>query len=369
MYGQDPGFFLDQAQTADLTAKLFGFEFTPDGVNASKGAYDSVGWTFAYDYFDAKQPDQPAGQAVRRRSSRREYGEDPDFYAANFYENMLVMWEVIRRVLAKGGDINDGAAARCRASRRTSPSSSVYGGDDPTVGTLHPRPDDPLRDQAPDGRVHLQGREGHAAGLLRHRWRGLQDGLSPCEPDDERRASAALRSIVPGACMIFAANLTWDAVSQLTVIGIINGAAYGAARRRLRAHPRRQRPLPLRLQLHLHPRRLPGVLVRRPGRRAVLDLGRARDARSAMVVGVAIERFIYRALAGAGRRQRPAGHLRGVARHRHRRSEPDQPAVLVGVPADRRARSAAHADPLGADGRSAGSTCGRSSRPSSSCSA
>jgi branched-subunit amino acid ABC-type transport system permease component len=27
--------------------------------------------------------------------------------------------------------------------------------------------------------------------------------------------------------MIFAANLTWDAVSQLTVVGIINGAAYG----------------------------------------------------------------------------------------------------------------------------------------------
>ena len=27
-----------------------------------------------------------------------EYGEDPDFYAANFYENAFVMWEVMRRV-------------------------------------------------------------------------------------------------------------------------------------------------------------------------------------------------------------------------------------------------------------------------------
>ena len=62
---------------------------------------------------------------LRRRTTRRarsprcsstefkkEYGEDPDFYAANFYENTFVMWEVIRRVLAKGGDINDGDAPR-----------------------------------------------------------------------------------------------------------------------------------------------------------------------------------------------------------------------------------------------------------------
>ena len=32
---------------------------------------------------------------------KKEYGELPDFYAANFYENTLVMWEVIRRVIAE----------------------------------------------------------------------------------------------------------------------------------------------------------------------------------------------------------------------------------------------------------------------------
>ena len=35
-------------------------------------------------------------------SFRAEYGEDPDFYAANYYEITLGMWEIIRRVLAKG---------------------------------------------------------------------------------------------------------------------------------------------------------------------------------------------------------------------------------------------------------------------------
>ena len=69
IYGQDPGSFADQAATAGLTAVRIGFEFTPDGVNASKGSYDSNGYTFAYDYFNPKEPAEPAGQVVRRRTS------------------------------------------------------------------------------------------------------------------------------------------------------------------------------------------------------------------------------------------------------------------------------------------------------------
>jgi ABC-type branched-subunit amino acid transport system substrate-binding protein len=133
MYGQDPGFFLDQAQTAGLKAKLFGFEFTPDGINASKGAYDSVGWTFAYDYFDVGNPISPLAKLFVSEF-KREYGEDPDFYAANFYENVLVLWEVIRRVLAKGGDINDGTQLDA-ALKENLKVVSVYGGDESTIGT------------------------------------------------------------------------------------------------------------------------------------------------------------------------------------------------------------------------------------------
>ena len=133
MYGQDPGFFLDQAQTADLSAAIYGFEFTPDGVSASKGAYDTVGWTFAYDYFDAKNPISPLAKLFVAEF-QREYGEDPDFYAANFYENVLVLWEVIRRVLAKDGNINDGAALDAGLQENLTV-VSVYGGSETEVGT------------------------------------------------------------------------------------------------------------------------------------------------------------------------------------------------------------------------------------------
>ena len=66
IYGQDPGSFANQAATAGLKAVRVGFEFTPDGVNASKGTYDSDGYTFAYDYFDAGNPKSPLRQDLRR---------------------------------------------------------------------------------------------------------------------------------------------------------------------------------------------------------------------------------------------------------------------------------------------------------------
>ena len=133
-YGQDPGFLLDQSQTAGLSALMYGFEFTPDGVKSSNGAYDSVGWTFAYDYFDAANPISPLAKLFVREFQAANGGADPDFYAANFYENVLVMWEVIRRVLAKGGDINDGAQLDA-ALQENLTVVSVYGGDESTVGT------------------------------------------------------------------------------------------------------------------------------------------------------------------------------------------------------------------------------------------
>ena len=59
LYGQDIGSFTNQAATAGLKANRFAFEFTPDGVNSSKGTFDKDGYTFTYDYFDAGHPKSP----------------------------------------------------------------------------------------------------------------------------------------------------------------------------------------------------------------------------------------------------------------------------------------------------------------------
>jgi ABC-type branched-subunit amino acid transport system substrate-binding protein len=133
-YGQDPGFFLDQAQTANLKATLIGYEFTPDGLNASKGTFDSVGWTFSSDFFDADAAASKLGKLFVREF-KAAYTDTPDFYAANYYEDTLGLWDLIRRVLAKGGNINSGPELQT-ALKDKPILSSVYGGDDSAVGTF-----------------------------------------------------------------------------------------------------------------------------------------------------------------------------------------------------------------------------------------
>ena len=154
-----------------------GFEFTPDGVNASKGTYDKVGWTFAYDYFDADNPTSPLAKLFVERVQEGVRRRRPTSTPPTSTRTRFVMWEVIRRVLKNGGDINDGDALdkalqdepdrRQRLRRRRQHRRH-----------LHPRPDDPLGDQARDGCVRVQGRQGHAEGVLRHRRCRLQDGLT-----------------------------------------------------------------------------------------------------------------------------------------------------------------------------------------------
>jgi branched-chain amino acid transport system substrate-binding protein len=63
------------------------------------------------------------------------YGDEPDFYAANYYEDTLGMWDLVRRVLAKGGDINSGVDLQ-NALKDKPELVSVYGGDETTAGSF-----------------------------------------------------------------------------------------------------------------------------------------------------------------------------------------------------------------------------------------
>ena len=134
IYGQDPGSFANQAATAGLKSPRIYFEFTPDGLNASKGTFDSDGYTFAYDYFDAAEPKSPLAKKMVE-GFKSENGENPDFYAANFYENAFVMWECMRRIWAKDPKAAITGEALDKALQENLTVVSVYGGDDSTLGT------------------------------------------------------------------------------------------------------------------------------------------------------------------------------------------------------------------------------------------
>jgi branched-chain amino acid transport system substrate-binding protein len=133
IYGADPGVFANQALTAGLPGQQVGFEFTQGGNDASRGAWDK-GWLFAQDYFNASAPASDLGACFATKYKEK-YGADPDFYAANYFENVLDLWELSREVKAAGGDYTKGADMLA-ALEKDPTMVSVYGGDGATPGTL-----------------------------------------------------------------------------------------------------------------------------------------------------------------------------------------------------------------------------------------
>lgn len=132
--GGAPGAFAAQAEAAGVEAQLLGIEFTEEAAKASKGVLDKEGFTFAMDYFDAEAPSNPLAELFVS-SYEAAYGEKPDFYAANAYEETLMVWDLVRRVVADGGDPSDSSALK--AALESDPVfASVYGGDDSGPGTL-----------------------------------------------------------------------------------------------------------------------------------------------------------------------------------------------------------------------------------------
>jgi hypothetical protein len=69
------------------------------------------------------------------RSYEKEFGLTPEINAANYYEDTFAVWDLIRRVLAKGGDVNSGEALQ-KALVDNPSFKSVYGGDGAETGVL-----------------------------------------------------------------------------------------------------------------------------------------------------------------------------------------------------------------------------------------
>src|SRR5206468_225469 len=87
IYGNDPGVFAKQYKLSGNNAPLIGFEYTPDAVKIAGPDYD--GYQFTFDYYDVNLPNQSPLAKLFNDEFKKANGSDPDFYAANFYENVL----------------------------------------------------------------------------------------------------------------------------------------------------------------------------------------------------------------------------------------------------------------------------------------
>ncbi|MGH3743925.1 MAG: ABC transporter substrate-binding protein [Mycobacteriales bacterium] len=131
-YGDDPGYFMKQYATSGIDKPVTIFEFTEPAAKIAGSAYDNI--YFAYDYFDANHPDN-GWSKIFIDDYRDAYNDDPDFYAANYYEDTFAMWECLQRLLKSGGDPKQGTDWD-KALRSQPTFKSVYGGDQTTAGEI-----------------------------------------------------------------------------------------------------------------------------------------------------------------------------------------------------------------------------------------
>ena len=130
-FGDDLGYMVKQFREANYEGPIVGIEFTDQAAKVAGATYDT--YVFATDYFDVESKNPFTAQFVEAHIA--EYGEPPEYYGSNYYEQVFVIWELMRRVIANGGDPQDSAQLQ-QALIDKPEFYSVYGGDEGTVGTM-----------------------------------------------------------------------------------------------------------------------------------------------------------------------------------------------------------------------------------------
>jgi branched-chain amino acid transport system substrate-binding protein len=121
-YGQVHGILIKQARDFGYSGPLYGIEFLPENLTVAGAAIE--GYKFAVDEFDVKSTEPASAKFVAAYRAR--YKEDPDFYAANYYEATYMLRDVIVALQKEGKPATGTNIDAKLRQMRTFP--SVYGG-------------------------------------------------------------------------------------------------------------------------------------------------------------------------------------------------------------------------------------------------
>lgn len=136
-FGDDVGYLVKQLREANVKVPIMGIEFTSQAAKVAGAAYDT--YNFATDFYDPKNPNP--WNKIFVAGHNKMFGEDPEYYGANYYEQVFFVWELVRRVLAAGGDATDTTALQ-NALEKDPTFKSLYGGSAGATGQVKFNPDD-----------------------------------------------------------------------------------------------------------------------------------------------------------------------------------------------------------------------------------
>jgi branched-chain amino acid transport system substrate-binding protein len=121
MFTPEPGLAVKRIREFGMKQPIIGIEFTQNDAQIA-GAH-AEGFLFINDYFAPS--DEWSKQFAAGYEKRT--GKQPDFYAANYYEGVYMIAELLKRGRAKGGDYLDAEVLK-KALYENPKFDSVYGG-------------------------------------------------------------------------------------------------------------------------------------------------------------------------------------------------------------------------------------------------
>jgi branched-chain amino acid transport system substrate-binding protein len=121
--GLDVGYAIKAIRKMGVKAAICGTEHSGDMEKVTGSASD--GYLFASEFFNVDSDDPWTKGFVT--TFKTKFKVDPDFYAANYYELTYILKELVKRVVAKGGDPYDGSQLE-KAIWDNPTFDSIYGG-------------------------------------------------------------------------------------------------------------------------------------------------------------------------------------------------------------------------------------------------
>lgn len=130
-FGDDLGYQVKAVREAGIDVPFMGIEFTGQAASIAGASYDT--FNFATDFYSTDNPN-PWNQCFVE-AYQAKYGEDPEYYGSNYYEQVFIFWDLVKRVLAAGGDPTD--PTQLQDALMADPTfKSVYGGTESVVGEV-----------------------------------------------------------------------------------------------------------------------------------------------------------------------------------------------------------------------------------------
>jgi branched-chain amino acid transport system substrate-binding protein len=137
-FGNDMGYIMKALRQGGVDAPVMGTELSPEACKVAPEAYDT--FEFAGSYFDPATTNNPWARLFSS-SYRKAYDQEPEIYGGTYYEDMFIVWELVKRVVAKGGDPMSGVQLQ-EALEEDPNFKTIIGGSEAEVDTLSMDPGD-----------------------------------------------------------------------------------------------------------------------------------------------------------------------------------------------------------------------------------